>query len=335
MPFFPSRLCSALVLGAAVTAFAVQIPQASAKDLKIVTTIPPLHSLVSLVTGDLQKPEALLTGGESPHHTALKPSQAQALQDADVVFWIGPRLESFLTKTLSAAAYEDKSVIFLKEKDLHRLEKRESALFQRHKHGDHDHHHGHDHDKHDHDDHDDHEGHDNDAAMDAHLWLDPHNAGIMIRVIAETLAVKDPDNAKTYKDNAKAAQAALKAQTEKLKKQLAGLEDKGFVVFHDAYQYFEKRFGLNAVASLTLNPEVKPGAQHIRTLQKMVKETNATCAFREPQFSDRLLNPLTTAANLKVGVLDPLGAGLDAGPDLYSQLLDNLANSFVGCLAAQ
>ncbi len=220
------------------------------------------------------------------------------------------------------------------------------------KHDEHDHdehadekkHDEHDHDEHanekkhdDHDGHDEHEemagGHDEHGGSDPHVWLDPLNAKALVHEIEETLVEADPDNAAKYEANAEALMSKIDGLVAEVSAEMEPLKDKGFVVFHDAYQYYETRFDLSAVGSVTVSPEVLPGAERIRELQEKIKELNAVCIFSEPQFESKLVTTLTDGTSLKSSVIDPLGSGIEDGPELYFTLIRNMATSFKTCLS--
>ncbi len=222
-------------------------------------------------------------------------------------------------------------------------------------HDDHDHDHdkkakaGHDDHDHDHDkkakaDHDDHDhdhdkkaeaGHEGHAhgEFDPHIWLDPENAKAMVHEIEEALAAADPDNASKYKANAEKVTAKLDALVSEVSADLKPVHDKGFIVFHDAYQYFEKRFDVTAAGSITVSPEVMPGAERVTEIRAKVRELGATCVFAEPQFEPKLVSTVTEGTQARSGVIDPLGAALDSGPDQYFQLMRNMATSIKTCLS--
>ena len=209
-------------------------------------------------------------------------------------------------------------------------------------HADHDDHHDeHKHDDHDdhghtddHDDHDDEQAHDahEHGTFDSHIWLDPQNAKALVHEIAEHLAEIDPAHAALYEANAQAMMDRLDALTTEISAELAPMKGRGYVVFHDAYQYFENRFGLSAIGSITVSPEVMPGADRIRELQQKVRKLDATCVFSEPQFQPKLVLTVTENTNAGTGVLDPLGATIKDGPELYFTLLRNMAASLKTCL---
>lgn len=344
-------LASTILTASAVTAHA---------DVDVVASIKPVHSLVAAVMEGVGEPGLIMDGAGSPHNYALKPSQAQMLESADIVFWIGHELEAFLEKPLETIAANAKSVELIDAHDLIRLPFREGGAFDDHGHdeatghddhgheekadgGHHDDDHDHekaeaDHDDHGHDDHGHeqteagHEGHDH-GAFDSHIWLDPVNAKAMVEEINEALAEADPANAAQYAANAKAVMTKLDALVTEVSAELAPVHDKGFIVFHDAYQYFEKRFDVTASGSITVSPEVLPGAERITEIRAKVKELGAACVFAEPQFEPKLVTTVTEGTRAKSGVIDPLGAALDAGPEQYFDTIRTMATSIRTCLS--
>ena len=283
---------------------------ASAADLEVVASIKPVHSLVAGVMEGVGEPQLILQGAGSPHTYSMRPSQARMLAGADVVFWVGPNLEVFLAKPLETLAGEAKLVSLSESEGITLLDMREGGAFEAHSHGDEDghgdHEEGHDHeegekdhaetdhahDDHAHDDHahdddahDDgaHEGHDHhDHGPDAHIWLDPENAKSIVNAIAEALSEADAENASTYAANAARLNERIEALETEIAAEIEPVRDRPFIVFHDAYQYFEKRFGLAAAGSITVSPEVIPGAQRVDEIRTKVSELDAACVFAEP-----------------------------------------------------
>ena len=297
-------------------------------DINVVTSVKPVHSLVSGVMKGVGKPDLIVQGSASPHTYSLKPSQAKKLEEADLVFWMGHELESFLEKPLEAIANNAKVVELIDTEGLKRIKMREGGAFADHGHDDHD-----EHD--DHKDHDEHEGHDDHGhgEFDVHVWLDPENAKVLVNEIKHELIELDPSNSATYQENAEALIVKLDQLIADVSVKLASEKDKGFVVFHDAYQYFEERFGMRAVGSITVSPEVLPGANRIRELQEKIVELNAHCVFSEPQFEPKLVSTVIEGTQANTGVLDPLGASIQDGPELYFTLIHNMANSLYECLS--
>ena len=301
-------------------------------DVRVVTSIKPVHSLVAAVMQGVGTPDLIVEGAGSPHTYALKPSQAKQLQEADLVFWMSHDLEAFLEKSIDGIATKAVSVPLMESHGLMTLGFREGGAFDDHGHDEHDDHDEHDKDDdHDHEKHDDHDEHDH-GEVDPHVWLDPENAKAMVHEIEEALAKADPANAATYESNAEAVMAKLDSLVAEIDSELQPVKGRGYIVFHDAYQYFENRFGVSAIGSITVSPEVLPGAERISDLQEKVRSLDATCVFSEPQFEPKLVATVTENTNARFGVIDPLGAAIDEGPNLYFTLIRNMASSLKNCL---
>lgn len=294
----------------------------------VVTSIKPVHSLVSAIMQGVGKPELIVDGAASPHTYNLKPSNARALQDAKVIFWVGPGLEAFLEKPLQSLG-SDAIVAQLDDAPgLVKLPFREGGAFEAHDDGDENEGAGHEHAE---------AGHDHDhehGAFDTHLWLDPMNAKAMAAEITTTLVAADPANALTYEANAKALDDKLDALDKEIAATVSPVKDKPFIVFHDAYQYFEHRYHIRVAGSITVSPETIPGAERVSEIHKKVGDLGATCVFAEPQFEPRLVNVVIEGTKAKSGVLDPEAATLPAGPDLYFTLMRGIADSMRDCLAS-
>ena len=298
-------------------------------DVSVVTSIKPVHSLVSNVMQGVGSPTVIIEGTGSPHTYSLKPSQAKQLQDADLVFWMGDELETFLEGPIQNIAKNAKSIKLIGSHGLKKIKFREGGMFDEH--DDHDDHDDHGHDKHAKDDHDDH-GH---GEFDPHVWLDPINAKAIVHEIEEALVKADPKNAKKYEANANRITGELDQLVKELRAQLQPVQKKGFIVFHDAYQYFEQRFGVSAIGSITVSPEVMPGAERVSALREKIRDLKATCVFSEPQFEPKLVTTLVEDTGARTGVLDPLGVSLTKGPNLYFQLVREMARSIKECLSAK
>ncbi len=288
----------------------------------VVASIKPVHSLVAAVMEGVGEPTLLVRGSASPHNYALKPSDAGALESADIVFWSGHGMELFLAEALDTLSGNAEIVELAETPGITLLPMREGGAFEPHEHHD-----GHDHD-HDHD-----HGHEHEHGEgDMHFWLDPENAKLMVTHIAAALSAADPENAQAYTANAEAEIAELDDLEAELAATLAPVKDQPFVVFHDAYQYFEQRFGLTLAGSVTVSPETAPGAARIDELKARVAELGATCVFAEPNFEPAIISAITEGTTAKSGILDPEGSALSEGPDLYPNLLRGLATSLVDCL---
>ena len=290
-------------------------------DVYVVASIKPIHSLVSAVMQGVGEPSLLIEGAGSPHNYSLKPSQANELQKANLIFWIGHDLEAFLERSIENIAPQAVSVPLIESHGIKTLPFREGASFDEH-----------DHDKHDEHDHDKHDEHDH-GEFDPHVWLDPNNAKILVAEIEEQLTKIYPKHADTFANNANTITKELDALTDEINLELKDVKSKGYIVFHDAYQYFEHRFDMSALGSVTVSPEVMPGVNRIRKLQQKVKQLEAICVFSEPQFEPKLVATITENTSAGSGVLDPLGASIEKGPQLYFKLIRNMALSIKECLS--
>ncbi|EAS51190.1 periplasmic component, ABC-type Zn2+ transporter [Aurantimonas manganoxydans SI85-9A1] len=339
-----------LLLLASATSLASFAP-AQAEAPKVIASIKPVHSLVSSVMAGVGEPALLVAGSASPHTYAMKPSDAAALQDADIVFWVGDALETFLVKPIETMAGDATSVELVDTPGLETLPFREGGPFEEHKDEEDGHdkagHEGREHGETGHEDHaqadGDHKdgehareahGHDH-GEVDMHVWLDPLNARAMTAHIASVLSDADPENAARYQDNAKELDARLAGLIAEIDGQLAEVRGTPFIVFHDAYQYFEHRFDVKAAGSITVSPDRLPGALRIAEIQAKVRDSRAACVFAEPQFEPQLVDVAIEGSAARSGVLDPEGASIPEGPELYFTLLGDLAGSLRSCLAGE
>ena len=278
---------------------------------EIVVSIKPLHSLVSAVAGDSNSVSLLIEGSMSPHNFALKPSHAKLLNNAKVVFYIDNQLESALKRTVIGLPISVRVVRASKFKQLNLLPTRAGDNWEED---------GHDHHNHDH------------GSNDVHFWLDPNNAVQMVKGITRELSMVYPKNINNYKKNAKNIIKKIKAKDSLIKSQLEPIQDKSFIVFHDAYQYFEKAYGLNSLGSILLDPELPPSPKRIMQIRTKIKSMKPHCVFKEPQFRAKIVDTVIENTNVKVGILDPLGADLESGPQMYTNLLQNISDNLNACL---
>ena len=303
-------------------------------EIKVVTSIKPIHSLASYLMDGIGKPGLIVDGYASPHSFSMKPSHAKMLQNADIVFWVGEGMENFLKKPLSSIAKKAEKIELMEVKGLNILKFRERNIFEEHNHDDHDDHAKKEdaHDDHDHDDHakkeDDHEGHAH-GEYDSHIWLDPMNAKVILNEMAEHLIENDAENASKYKNNLKKALKEIDTLTIQVMTELN--KSVSSIVFHDAYQYFEQRFNVNILGAFTVNPDVMPGAEQLAEIREIIEHDKVACVFSEPQFNPDIINAVAKDMKIKTGVLDPLGATLDPGKNLYFDLIKNMSLSFKGC----
>ncbi len=301
---------------------------AMAAEPKVVVTLKPVHALVAAVMEGAGKPELLLDGAASPHTYALKPSDVRRLSEAQVVVRVSAGLEAFLGRTL-AGLPKRVAVVTLETVPgltLHSL--RAGAGFEAHAHGK--------------------GGHGHAAkgqpksgteksgaeklGTDGHLWLDPVNARLIGLHMAEVLAAVAPEHGVRYRQNAAVLASGLEALSARLAEDMKPLASRPFLVFHDAYQYFERRFGLASAGAVTVSPEVPPSAQRISQIRALLAAKGAVCVFAEPQFPPRTIDTVIEGTNVRRGTLDPLGANLAAGPGQYAALLEEMARDLKGCL---
>ncbi len=274
---------------------------------KVVASFKPVHSLVAAVMQGAGEPALLVGGAASPHTYALKPSDAQKLSEADLVFWIGPEMEAFLEKPVAKLGANATSVELIDADGIVVLPPRGAPGFEDD--GDHD-------------------------AVDPHVWLSPDNAIAMVKAIAMALDKADPQNAKTYDSNAAATEAKIAGLKAKIGAKLAHLPKTGFISFHDAYQYFEKSFGVTAVGAIAVHPENPPGAAGIAQKRDLITSAKAKCVFSEPSFDSKLVNTIVEGTAAKTGILDPEGALQEPGPDAYINVMEALATSLAECLSS-
>jgi len=306
----PTALARALAF-AVVLALPLRVFAESGAGPDVAASIAPVHSLVARVMRGAVTPHLLLPPGASPHDHALRPSDAAALERAALVFWIGPRLERWLMRSLTTLAAGARVVRLADTPGLTRLALREGAVFEAR-------------------DHETEPAHVDE--IDPHLWLDPMNAKIWLGAIAAALAGADPARRVLYLANADAARAELDALTAEIDARLAPVRGRPFVVFHDSFRYFEHRFGIEAAGAVAPGDGRAPGPARIARIRAHIRALGTVCLFREPQFRSALIDTVAEDAGVRIALLDPLGASLRPGPDLYPALLRGLADSLTGCL---
>lgn len=310
-------LCLLIILSVAATLNSA----AAANPPNVLVTIKPIHSLLAAVADGVFEPNLLLDGVSSPHHFQLKPSAVKLIHEADQVFWVGEGMETFLIKTLHVVTDKSKaqrlidvpslSILQLRSKDFHA----HAAV----------------HDTHVDDEHKAHAAELN--YPDNHMWLDPVNASVLVGYFAETLAGLDPANAETYQANAEMIQDSLNHLTEELQVLLAPSRGKPYLVFHDSFQYFEKRFNLTSAGVISIQPDAQPGAQRLRELQQLIERESVLCLFSEPQFQSRSVQMLVASAEIKHAIIDPLGAAEPAGAAMYFNWIKSTAMAINDCLS--
>ncbi len=288
----------------------------------VVASIAPIHSLAAMVMTGVGEPRLLLPRGASPHGYALKPSDARLLSRADLVIWVGPQLESFLAKPFAVLVAAEKVLTLVTAPRVATRPARHGGAWEDEADAEargraHEHH----------------DGEAGAARIDPHVWLDPVNGAAMVEAIAAALARTDSANAGRYRANARRAVQRLKDLDATLRARLAAVRPIPFIVFHDAYAYFEAHYGLRAVGSVVVGSDRRPGIKRLTEIRARLRRTGAVCVFAEPQFSPAIAATVVEGTGARIGVLDPLGVGLAPGPDLYGKLLMGLAASLIDCLS--
>lgn len=283
---------------------AAEVPQ-------VVVTLKPIHALVSGVMQGVGEPNLLLSGGESPHTYSLKPSQMKQLQQAQLIVWVGSAIESFLVKPLQTVPKEVRQLSLLEIQGLHLHKARHGGVWEHEHHA---------------------EAVTDKEHLDQHIWLDPRNAQFIVQAVSEQLQQLDPAHSSRYAENANRLNARLDALDKSLMQQLKPFRTVALIVFHDAYQYFEERYGLNVVGAISISPENRPSAKRLHQLRERIQSAQVRCVFSEPQFEPSLITPLIENTQVKRGVLDPNGIDLAVGSEAYFNLLTNLAKAVRTCV---
>jgi zinc transport system substrate-binding protein len=277
-------------------------------QVNVLTSIKPLQLIAAAITDGVSTADVLIPVGASHHEYALKPSDAAKLKQADVIFWVGPTLETFLEKLLSQPQYSTKSLALIDSKGLHLRQ------YKNHDHAE--------------------DHHEHDLMTDPHIWLLPVNAGVIANAMMKKLSEADPTNKARYQQNYDQLMVALTQTDKQAADKLASVKSKGYVVLHDGYGYFEEHYGLNHQGELTLSPERAPGAKHLSEIEQLIKKGDVACVFGEPQFQPRYLDSLVEQLNIKRGTVDYLASDVAVDKAGYPHFLENLANQFYSCLSA-
>ncbi len=298
-PFLAAALATIMLAGTAAAA------------PRVVVSIKPIHGIVAAVMQGVGKPDLLIDAAISEHTAQLKPSQLELLTGADLIVVVGENLEAFLHTALDNPDIASRNVLEVERtRGITLLPVREDKNFEK--------------------DNDEGEGH---GATDPHIWMDPRNAAMIAESVASELGRIDPGNETRYKSNAARFEADLDRLQTEIEARIAPVRSKPFIVFHDAYHYFEKRFGMHAVGSITLNPEAMPGARRLADIQQRIRDTGAACVFAEPQFDIGYVKTVIEGTGARESSLDGLGAAIPAGPGAYEALLDSFVTSLTSCLS--
>jgi zinc transport system substrate-binding protein len=285
------------------------VPAAANDAPSVVVSIAPLHSLVAGVMGDVGTPELIVRGKASPHGYQMRPSQAAALNKADLVVWVGGTLEGFLKRPLARLDNRTRVVEAMAIDDMLLLDARAAGVWRD--------------DDHDHDD----------GPDDPHVWLNPANAAALARHVAGQLGALDPANGATYAANAETLTARLEALDRDLAATLATVADRPFILFHDSTRYFVDHYGLNAVGAITVSPEHPPSARRLRRLRAAIRDLGVRCVFSEAQFESAMVRTVIEGTGAQASVIDPLAGTFAPGPDAYFQMMESVAEVMASCLS--
>ncbi|WP_088347257.1 MULTISPECIES: zinc ABC transporter substrate-binding protein [Rhodomicrobium] len=307
---FAALVLAGLGIGAA------RAHEGSDGPLRVVATIQPVHSLAAAVMEGAGAPQLLVKGAASEHTFSLRPSDARTLSGAEIVIRVSRNLESFLDRPIHSLSQDAKIVTLAELPGIALLPARVSGTFEPHVH-----------------DAQEEAGHGHDEGVyDPHLWLSPANAAVIADHLAAVFGAARPQQAALFTANAEKLKARLAGLDADLRPRLAALAGRDFIVFHDAYQYFEAHFGIHAAGSITLGPQNQPGAARLTAIRARIARSRSPCVFAEPQFEPKLVQTVIEGTDARTGTLDGLGAALEPGPELYFQLLTKLTESLEGCL---
>jgi zinc transport system substrate-binding protein len=290
---------------------------------KVLVTIKPIYSLVAGLMQGIGEPELLMSGAQSPHTFTLRPSHINKLAAAELIVWIGEDFETFLPRTLASLTPQTRVLGLLGSHGIARLSLRHGGVWE----------HRHEHTASSHSEPGARAG--KATASDPHIWLSPHNAREIVTLVKQALIALDPANTSLYQDNAREMKTRLNEMDQRLLARLTPVQWVPFIVFHDAYQYFERHYRLNAIGSITLSPDRMPGARRLHDIRAKLEALEAQCIFSEPQFEPKLIKTIVAGTKVRTGVLDPLGADLPAGVDAYFKLMTRLTDQLVACLGTQ
>lgn len=300
---------------------AVSLP---VRAIEVLTTIKPLGFIAAAITDGVSEPKVLLPTGASPHDFSLRPSDIRSINSADLVVWVGPELEGFMAKPL---ANHPHALALTQVEGMPLFNYATQDSHDSHDHDDHDHA-AHEHGNHDHDE--GHEGHHHEG-VDPHIWLGPTQAKVIAKAIASELGKLDPANQARYDANLAAFDAKVDAKDKVIAGQMKAVNEKGYFVFHEAYGYWERHYGMSSKGHFTVSPERRPGAKTLVDIRKALEEKQASCIYAEPQFSPAVIESVARNTGAKVLLLDEVGEQVPLGPDGYTQFMQQLADAFAQC----
>ncbi|WP_394662234.1 zinc ABC transporter substrate-binding protein ZnuA [uncultured Pantoea sp.] len=305
-------------LSATAILAALALPAHSA----VVTSIKPLGFIAAAISEGITPVEVLLPDGASEHDYALRPSDVKRIKNADLVIWVGPEMEAFLTKPAAALPAS-------RNLEIAALPAVKSQLIRGGEDEDEDEE-GHASDKSE--DQDSSHTHHHHGEYNMHLWMSPKIAQESAVAIHGKLLELMPESKAKLDANLQQFEAALAETDKHIGAQLAPVRNKGYFVFHDAYSYFEKHYGLSPAGHFTVNPEIQPGAQRLHQIRTQLVEQKAVCVFAEPQFRPAVIDAVSRGTSVRKGTLDPLGMGISLTKDSYVKFLSQLSSQYASCL---
>lgn len=288
----------------------------------VVASIKPLGFIAAAISEGITPVEVLLPDGASEHDYALRPSDVKRIKNADLVIWVGPEMEAFLTKPAAALPAS-------RNLEIAALPAVKSQLIRGGEDED-EHEEGHASDKSE--DQDSSHTHHHHGEYNMHLWMSPKIAQESAVAIHGKLLELMPESKAKLDANLQQFEAALAETDKHIGAQLAPVRNKGYFVFHDAYSYFEKHYGLSPAGHFTVNPEIQPGAQRLHQIRTQLVEQKAVCVFAEPQFRPAVIDAVSRGTSVRKGTLDPLGMGISLTKDSYVKFLSQLSSQYASCL---
>lgn len=298
------------ILALITALLAVSLP---VRALEVLTTIKPLGFIAAAITDGVSEPRVLLPTGASPHDFALRPSDIRSINEADLVVWVGPELEGFMAKPL---AQHPHVLTLTKVPGMPLFDYGKQVGHEEHADEAHDH--------------DGHEGHHHEG-VDPHIWLGPDQALVIAKALSEALSAQDPANAERYRANLLTLKAKVEAKERLIAEQMKAVNQKGYFVFHEAYGYWERHYGMSSKGHFTVSPERRPGARTLVEIRKALEEKQASCIYAEPQFSPAVIESVARNTGARVLLLDEVGEQVPLGPDGYPQFMQQLADAFAEC----
>ncbi|SFN26222.1 zinc transport system substrate-binding protein [Candidatus Pantoea varia] len=302
----------------ALTALSVSALFTLPAQANVVASLKPVGFIAAAIADGVTPVDVLLPDGASEHDYSLRPSDAKRLKNADLVVWVGPEMEAFMAKSAAELpAQKNLAMVNIdgvkpllisggEDEDEHAAEKSEDQDAEAHHH-----HHG---------------------EFNMHLWLSPEIARkTAVAIHGKLLELMPQDKAK-LDANLQQFEVALADTDKRVSAQLAPVRNKGYFVFHDAYTYFEKHYGLSPTGHFTVNPEIQPGAQRLHQIRTQLVEQKAVCVFAEPQFRPAVIDAVSRGTQVRKGTLDPLGTDISLAKDSYVKFLSQLSSQYESCL---